>query len=86
MAQNIITQMCYEEGRYVAEILKRLNMCDSPVPVVLIGSLFRTKEPLLIDSYMKAIHEIAPKAYAVVLDDAPVVGAVKLAMDAVKRK
>ena len=86
VAQNIITQMGYEEGRYGAAILKRLNMCDSPVPVVLIGSLFRTKEPLLIDSYMKAIHEVAPKAYAVVLDEAPVVGAVKLAMDAVKRK
>lgn len=86
VAQTIITQMGYEEGRYGAAILKRLNMCDNPVPVVLIGSLFRTKEPLLIDSYMKAIHEVAPKAYAVVLDEAPVVGAVKLAIDAVKLK
>ena len=83
VAQSIITRMGYEEGRYGAAILKRLNMCDSPVPVVLIGSLFRTKEPLLIDSYMKAIHEVAPKAYAVVLDEAPVIGAVKLAIDAV---
>lgn len=84
VAQSIITQMGYEEGRYGAAILKRLDMCDYPVPIVLIGSLFRTKEPLLIDSYMKAIHKVAPKAYAVVLDEAPVMGAVKLAIDAVK--
>lgn len=83
VAQDIITQMGYEEGRYGAAILKRLNMCDSPVPAVLIGSLFRTGEPLLIDSYMKAIHEAAPNAYAVILNEAPVAGAVKLAIDAV---
>ncbi|MBQ7954141.1 MAG: hypothetical protein IJ282_00165 [Lachnospiraceae bacterium] len=84
VAQKIITEMGYEEGCYGAAVLRRLNMCDAPVPVVLIGSLFRTGEPLLIDSYMKAVHEAAPSAYAVILDEAPVTGAVKLALDHIK--
>ena len=59
-------------------------MCDEHVPAVLIGSLFRTGEPLLIDSYMKAVREDVPGAYPVIPKDAPVTGAVKLALDFLK--
>ena len=81
VAREIIRNMGYEEGRYAAAVLKRLNMCDAEVPAVLIGSLFRTGEPLLIDAYMEAVHTVAPKVYAKILTEAPVVGAIKLAID-----
>lgn len=81
VAQEIIRNMGYEEGRYAAAVLKRLDMCDAEVPAVLIGSLFRTGEPLLIDAYMEAVHTAAPKVYAKILDEAPVIGAVRLAID-----
>lgn len=84
VSRNLISSMGYEEGKYAAAVLQRLGMCDEPVPAVLIGSLFRTGEPLLVDAYMKALWETAPKAYAVIPEIAPVMGAVKLAIDAVK--
>ena len=75
VSRGLISSMGYEEGKYAAAVLKRLDMCSEPVPAVLIGSLFRTREPLLIDAYMKALWETAP-----------VMGAVKLAIDAVKEQ
>ena len=86
VSRGLISSMGYEEGKYAAAVLKRLDMCSEPVPAVLIGSLFRTREPLLIDAYMKALWETAPKAYAVIPETAPVMGAVKLAIDAVKEQ
>ena len=86
VSRSLISSMGYEEGKYAAAVLKRLDMCSEPVPAVLIGSLFRTREPLLIEAYMKAIWETAPKAYAVIPEAAPVMGAVKLAIDAVKEQ
>lgn len=81
VSRSLISSMGYEEGRYAAAVVKRLNMCQEAVPAVLIGSLFHTKEPLLIDAYLKALRETAPKAYAVIPETAPVMGAVKLAID-----
>lgn len=81
VSRGLISSMGYQEGRYAAAVVKRLDMCGEAVPAVLIGSLFHTGEPLLIDAYMKALRETAPKAYAVILDEAPVMGAVKLAID-----
>ena len=62
-------------------MVKRLDMCEEAVPAVLIGSLFHTGEPILIDAYMKALRETASRAYAVIPKTAPVMGAVKLAID-----
>ena len=84
VSRSLISSMGYEEGKYAAAVLQRLGMCGESVPAVLIGSLFRTGEPLLIDAYMKALWETAPKAYAVIPEIAPVMGAVKLAIDAVR--
>lgn len=84
VSAEIISRMGYEEGKYAAAVLKRLGMCEERVPAVLIGSLFRTKEPLLIDSYLKAVREDVPEAYVVIPEVAPVTGAVKLALDFLK--
>lgn len=80
---DIIESMGRTEGQYAAGVIKRLSMETLQVPVVLIGSLFKTDNPLLIDPYMREIHKIAPSAYKVIPDVAPVVGAVLLALDEV---
>lgn len=81
VCKSLISQMGYEEGKYAAAIIRRLGMCGEAVPTVLIGSLFRTKEPILVDAYLKAVRETAPGAFAVIPDVAPVMGAVGLAID-----
>lgn len=79
VAQEIIQEMGYQEGRYAAAIITRLGMQKEKVPVVLIGSLFRTGSPYLIEPYKKAVHEICPEAYLIIPDKAPVTGAIRLA-------
>ena len=59
-------------------------MCEEAVPAVLIGSLFQTKEPLLVDAYLSSLWETAPGAYAVIPDVPPVMGAVAVALDFVR--
>lgn len=83
VAAAMIDQMGQIEGEYAAGLLRRLHMEEEAVPMVLIGSLFRTEEPLLIDAYMRAVHADAPLAYPLILKEAPVVGAVRLAADQV---
>ena len=78
VARSILQTMGYEEGRYASAVIKRLGMQQEEVPMVLIGSLFHTGNPLLIGSYMKAVHEVCPKAYEVIPDAAPVTGAINL--------
>ena len=81
VAHDIIDHMGQVEGEYAAGLIRRLHMEQDKVPMILIGSLFRTGEPILIDAYMRAVHECAPSAYPVILQEAPVSGAVKLAAD-----
>ena len=78
VAQDLISTMGYEEGRYASAVITRLGMQQEEVPVVLIGSLFGTGNPFLIGSYMKAVHEVCPKAYEMIPDAAPVTGAINL--------
>ncbi len=80
---RLIQDMGHEMGHYAAGVLKRLDMCDADVPASLIGSLFYTNEPLLIDSYMETVNKTAPLVYPVIPSDPPVLGAVKLAIDKV---
>lgn len=80
VAQDIISDMGYQEGRYTAAVIKKLGMQKEKVPVVLIGSLFRTKSPFLLEPYMRAVREVCPEAYTVIPDKPPVTGAINLAV------
>lgn len=84
VARKLISDMGYEEGKFAAAIIRRLHMEKEQVPVVMIGSLFKTKDELLIEPFMKAVHEAAADAYAVVPEAAPVTGAVAIALEHVK--
>ena len=71
-----------DEGRYAAGVIKRLGIEDEEVPCVLIGSLFATGHPALVEPYMASVRKVAPKAYPVIPTVKPVQGAVWLAVDA----
>lgn len=86
VAQEIISDMGYHEGRYAAAIIERLGMQKERVPVVLIGSLFRTESPYLLEPYMAAVHEVCPKAYAIIPKKAPVTGAINMGIRMAKKK
>lgn len=81
VCRSMLDYMGQQEGEYAAGLIRRLHMEQESVPMVLIGSLFRTENPILVDAYMRAVHVCAPAAYPVILKEAPVMGAVKLAAD-----
>lgn len=85
VAAKLLSDMGGEEGRYAAAVIKKLGMTEKKVPVVLIGSLFQTGEHLLIDAYMEQVHMAAPQAYPVILKEEPVLGAVRYALDKMRR-
>ncbi len=85
VAAKLLSDMGREEGRYAAAVIKKLGMTEKKVPVVLIGSLFQTGEYLLIDAYMEQVHMAAPQAYPVILKEEPVLGAVRFALDKMRR-
>jgi len=80
VCRKLIENLGYEEGLYGAAVIRHLQMTEEKVPVVLIGSLFQTGEPLLIDSYMKAVRMAAVEAFPVIPRIAPVMGAVRMAL------
>lgn len=81
VCQKLLTDLGYEEGRYAAAVARRLHMEKDSFPAVLIGSLFKTGEPILLNAYLRGLHEAAPGAYAVIPTEAPVKGAIGLALD-----
>lgn len=85
VAAKLLSDMGREEGRYAAAVIKKLGMAEKKFPVVLIGSLFQTGEHLLIDAYMEQVHMAAPQAYPVILKEEPVLGAVRFALDKMRR-
>jgi len=84
VSKLLLENMGYEEGLYGGGVASRLGMKEEKFPVVLIGGLFQTGNSILINSYMKAIHQTAPGAYPVIPDKPPVAGAIGLALDLLK--
>jgi len=81
VAIMLLERMGYEEGLYGVGVIKRLHMEEEAFPIVLIGSLFQTGNKYLINAYMKAIKEVAPKAFPLISTKPPVIGAIGMGMD-----
>lgn len=84
VAIMLLENMGYEEGLFGAGVAKRLHLQEAVFPVVLVGSLFQSGNPYLIESYMKAIRNVAPLAFPVVSNHPPVMGAIGMALDQLK--
>lgn len=80
VCRMLIQDLGHEEGLYAAAVIRRLHIENEQVPVVLIGSLFHSDDPLLLDPFMEAVRTAAPAAYPVLPTRKPVTGAVRMAL------
>ncbi|ROR30392.1 N-acetylglucosamine kinase-like BadF-type ATPase [Mobilisporobacter senegalensis] len=81
VAVMLLEEMGQTLGQYASGVIKRLHLEDEKIPMVLIGSLFKTGEPLFINAYMKEVLQTAPFAYPVFPTKSPVMGAIGLIID-----
>jgi N-acetylglucosamine kinase-like BadF-type ATPase len=83
VARELIVQMGIEVGVTANAIIRRLSLETEDVEVVLGGSVFKGKGPLLLDTINQVVHEEAPRARIVTLRHEPVFGAALLALEVI---
>ncbi|GKX31798.1 N-acetylmuramic acid/N-acetylglucosamine kinase [Vallitalea longa] len=81
VAQNIVINMGITAGEYTNAVIRKLGFQDKKVPVILIGSVFKTRNPLLLTAYSLSVYKEASKADIIIPDIDPVMGAYYLAVD-----
>jgi N-acetylglucosamine kinase-like BadF-type ATPase len=82
VAAGIVVQQGRALAEYAATLIRRFDMQSLAFDVVLAGSVFKGRGPLLVDTVTQAIHQVAPQARIVPVRFEPVVGALLLAYDA----
>jgi N-acetylglucosamine kinase-like BadF-type ATPase len=82
VACQLVREVGTEVGVTARTLVRRLSLQDRAVEVVLGGSIFKAKGPLLIDTVTAVLHEVAPRASVVLPKFEPVVGALFLALEA----
>ena len=83
VAKKILTQAARELALSAEIAIKKLNFSKREFPVVLIGSVFKSKS--VSDTVKMEIKKIAPKADFIIPKKEAVVGAVKLALESLPR-
>ena len=81
VAQDLLVRVGTEVGITANAVIRRLGLETTDVEVVLGGSVFKGKGPLLIDTVTQVVHRVAPQATIVLPEFEPVVGAVFLALE-----
>ena len=81
VAQDLLVRVGTEVGITANAIIRRLGLETTDVEVVLGGSVFKGKGPLLVDTVIQVVHRVAPQATIVLPEFEPVVGAVFLALE-----
>jgi N-acetylglucosamine kinase-like BadF-type ATPase len=82
IAVGIIVRQGKGLAEYVTAMARRFDMTRLEFEVVLAGSVFKGVGPLLIDTIVQEVHQVAPYAKAVRARFEPAVGSVLLALDA----
>lgn len=82
VAAGIVERQGVALAEYATALIRRFGMRDLEFDVVLAGSVFKGRGPLLIDTITQQIHKVAPRARIVRTRFEPAVGAVLLAYDA----
>lgn len=80
-AAAIVTAFAEGSAGLALAALERFAMLDLPLDVVLSGSIFKARGPLLVSTLAAAIHHRAPRARLVSARYEPVVGAALLALE-----
>ncbi|NUR95938.1 MAG: ATPase [Kribbellaceae bacterium] len=81
VALGIVQQQAEEIVAMAASALRRLDLLDDPVTVVLGGGVLTAGHAVLLDRVSRLLAEVAPKAVPRVVDVPPVVGAALLGLD-----
>lgn len=81
-ARQLIIRLGEEMALYATALLRRFQMQDLPVEVVVTGGLFKGIGTLFVDTLRDEIQRVAPRAEIVRPALAPAAGAVFLAMEA----
>ena len=80
---RIAREIMKEAGRELAlaanTVIKKLHFQKQKFPLVLVGSVFKTK--IVFETMKREIKKIAPRAQFIHLKKAPVLGAIKLAIE-----
>ena len=86
VAREIIDRLADELATMAAVLIRRLNMQDLDVEVVLAGGVFRTDDAAFYARLEEGITRVAPRARTIKLNAPPVAGAVLLALDELARR
>jgi N-acetylglucosamine kinase-like BadF-type ATPase len=81
VAREIVLRLAGEIALMVGAVVRRLDLAEAPVPVVLGGGVLASGNPVLIDAAAARIKSIAPAATVRVVQAAPVAGAALLGLD-----
>jgi len=81
VAIRLVRQIAEEAALAAIALIRRLGLEREPVPVVLAGSVFKGKGPLLLDLVRARVHEVAPRACISRPKFEPVVGAAIMALE-----
>jgi N-acetylglucosamine kinase-like BadF-type ATPase len=81
VAAGIIVKQGLALAEYATALIRRFRMQKLEFDVVLSGSVFKGRGPLLVDTVTQAIHCVAPRASIVRVQFEPAVGGVLLAYD-----
>jgi len=80
VAMEIMRQAGFELALSAQTVIKKLRFKKQEFPLILVGGVFNSV--LVLRTFKKEIKSFAPKADIVFVED-PVIGAIKLALDAV---
>ncbi|MFD0276849.1 N-acetylglucosamine kinase [Kitasatospora sp. NPDC127111] len=81
VALELIDRQADEITRLAVVALRRLQLLDSPTPVVLGGGVLASRQPLLLDNLTARLAAAAPLAEPRVVVAPPVLGAALLGLD-----
>jgi N-acetylglucosamine kinase-like BadF-type ATPase len=81
VAVSVVRRQADEIVALAASALRRLELMDAPVDVILGGGVVTAGHTLLLDAIDEGLSQVAPKALARVVSTPPVVGAALLGLD-----
>jgi N-acetylglucosamine kinase-like BadF-type ATPase len=81
IAGELVDRMAAEIAVLATVSMRRLGLLDQPVDLVLGGGVARSRDPRLFDRLTAAVLDANPLTSIIVVDAAPVVGAVLLGLD-----
>jgi N-acetylglucosamine kinase-like BadF-type ATPase len=83
VARKILEEAGEELSILAISVIKRLNFHNKKFPLVLIGAMFKSK--IILNKLKKEIKKLAPRAEFIFPKEEPVIGAIKLAIENLKK-